>query len=110
MTKEFEELAAKLDELGEAEVRVRLAHGVWVERNKRFIEEWLRNKEAQRAAATGAARDAREEAMLSTAQEANSIARQALSNWRAANRLVAIAILLSAAMAIKEVIPWLSSH
>jgi hypothetical protein len=48
------------------------------------IEHWLRLKEAERNAASSAIRDAREEAILLIAKEANAIARsQTKAAWRA---------------------------
>jgi hypothetical protein len=78
MTEEYDKLSAQLEELGETEVRIRFAHGAWSERNKRYVEVWLKSKDRGREEASSAKRDAREEETLSIAKEANSIASRAL--------------------------------
>ena len=87
MTQEFVELAAQLEELGEPEVRVRLAHGSWSGRRKAFVEEWLRSKDEGRTSSAAAKRDDREAESLSMVKDANRIASEALSIAKDANRI-----------------------
>ena len=77
MTQEYDELAVKLESLGVDEVRVRLAHGAWSERHKRFVEIWLESKVREKDGLASAKRDEREERTLSIAAEALSIAKEA---------------------------------
>jgi len=76
---EFELFASKLEELGEAEVRERFAHGAWSNRNKSYAEEWLRRKDEEHPKARAALRDAREEEALSISRESKEIAERALA-------------------------------
>ena len=57
------------------------------------IEHWLRLKETERASASAAIRDAREEATLAIAKEANNIARSA-SRWAMYAAIAAVIALI----------------
>ena len=71
-------LYAELEAMGEAEVRITLAKGLFQMGQKtNLAQEWLRGKDEERAAASSAKRDTREEETLSIAKEANEIARSA---------------------------------
>ena len=61
------------------------------------IEHWLRLKESERNLTSSAKRDAREEATLSIAKEANDIARSASrwAMWAAISAIIAIAIAIA---------------
>lgn len=78
MVQEYQDLAVQLESLGETEVRERLAHKKYAERNLSFVQEWLRRKDQEREDKRSAKRDAREEETLSIAKEANRIASEAL--------------------------------
>lgn len=85
----------------EAEVRTRLAAGNYNARHASLAEEWLRSREAARAEASAAKRDAREEKTLAIAKEANSIARsQAIAAARSARWAMYAAIIAAVAAAI----------
>ena len=92
----------------EADVRDRMARGLYHGQHLDVAQEWLRRIDEARVMASSAARDAREEAMLSStieanrlASEANSIARsQTAAAWRAARyAMYAAAIAAVAAIA-----------
>ena len=74
---------ARLDGASEQEVRTRLAAGNYNSQHASLAHEWLRRKEESRAADSAAKRDAREEATLAIATEANDIAKRALSTSEA---------------------------
>jgi hypothetical protein len=72
-----DEFIPGLESLGEAEVGKRLARNVYGVKHAAIAQEWLRSKEAARAASFAAKRDAREEETLSIARHALSIAEDA---------------------------------
>jgi len=89
-------LTNDLENLGEPEVRRRLALGGFGNpgcQNYVFTEEWLRSKELEREAVLNARREAREEESL-------SISRKALRISYAAIIIAIMAILFSTATAI----------
>ncbi len=92
MVKEFDDLAVELEALGEREVYIQLAHGVWEGRQERYVLEWINQKSAERAEAAASKRDAREERTSALAARANRIA---------------ITALIIAAMASAKEIKWL---
>lgn len=72
-------LFTKLDDIGEADVRVKLAQGVWSEsRTVALVKEWLSRKDQARAQEASTKRDAREEKTLALASRANRISFAAL--------------------------------
>ena len=83
-----EELWPTLESLGEAEVRKRLAQGVYGEQKIPVIREWLATKEA-------AKQDNRESQSLNLAEEANSIAAKANSISRQSNVIAWVALAVS---------------
>jgi hypothetical protein len=104
------EFFEKLEALGEEQVRLNIAQKVWTKDSGKLplAEEWLRRLESSRISASESARSEREEKAILIAEEANSIAREALSSSRLANRLAISAIILSVVMAIQKVIEWYS--
>jgi len=83
-----EELWPTLESLGEAEVRKRLAQGVYGEQKTPVIQEWLATKER-------ATQENREGQSLNLAQEANSIAAEANSISRRSNAIAWVALAVS---------------
>jgi len=71
------QLFPKLEEMGEAEVRVRLASGTFGTDSRPLIQEWLDGKDKAQAIFSNAKRDAREEETLSIAKDALAIAKDA---------------------------------
>jgi hypothetical protein len=104
------EFLSKLDALGEEKVRLNLTQKVWTKDSGKLslAEEWLRRQDASRNNSLEAEKSSREERMIANAEEANSIARSALSNSRFATRMATSAIMLSISMAILEIIKWYS--
>ena len=97
------EVIAELEKLGPDEVRCKLGRGEYGDIGsdlQLFVERWLTSEEARRKSASESRAEAREEAMLSTAREANSIALKARSDARRANIIATIAIILSTITAI----------
>lgn len=93
----------ELESLGETEVCRRLPTGEFGEEDsilRSVVENWLASQESVRKAAAEARSETREEAMLSTAREANSIALKARSEARRANIIAIIAMILSTITAI----------
>ena len=71
-------LYAELEAMGEAEVRITLAKGLFLMgQETNLAQEWLRVKDEERVAASSSKRNAREEEILSIAKEANRIASEA---------------------------------
>jgi hypothetical protein len=73
------------DEEYEANLRTYLLHNLVRPEELKFAKEWLRKYEASLTAASSAKRDAREEAILSAAKEANTIALSAAVSASDAN-------------------------
>ncbi len=71
------QLFPKLEEMGEAEVRVQLARGTFGTDSRPLIQEWLDGKDKAQTAVSAAKRDAREEETLSIAKDALAIAKDA---------------------------------
>ena len=98
------ELFARLEAMGEDSVRNGLLQGIPPadgSEHRLAVEGWLRRKEDERAAASSARKEAREEESL-------SISRKALANSRLATRIAISAIVLSITMAIQKIIEWYS--
>ena len=103
---------SEFEELGEPEVRRRLSlkQGLHVTRWP-AAEAWLLRKAAER---TERSEERETEAIsisrtaLRNSDDANSIAAKALDSSRFSNRLAISAIVLSIAMAIQEIIQWLT--
>mgnify|MGYP001502944594 CR=1 FL=1 len=105
------EQLSRLEEFGEAKVRVMLSRGMFGDTRGESLasaKEWLRLKEEEREVAASDKRDVREEETLAIAKEANrlaseanSIARsQATAAWRAARyAMYAAVIAVTAAIA-----------
>lgn len=72
-----DEFISGLESHGEAEVRKRLAQGIYGVKHAAIAQEWLRSKEIARTEASAAKRDAREEETLSIARRALSVAEDA---------------------------------
>ena len=126
-------LFAELEDIGEAEVRVKLAQAVWSDPRKvALVKDWLCSKDEARTLASSNKRDAREEETLSIARkaselaesanrlasEANSIARlqataaaaQAVAAWRAARYSMYAAALAATVMLVQNIgalVAWL---
>jgi hypothetical protein len=105
---DFEELIAMLESQGVAEVRARLSQGVWANRRKSWVEDWLRKKEGEHEA------EGKAEALLIamegniTAQEANKIAQDNLHAMKSAKNaawIAAIAAIVAALCAVVTYIP-----
>ncbi len=106
-----DEVYAELDEIGEDEVRTRLARRIYGGSREPLVEEWLRRKEQERndssereqiaiaREAAAAARDSADAARDSAAEakEANRFAKQA-------NTIAKIAIAVAAIAAIMSII------
>lgn len=76
----FDAVSQELDELGENEVRERLAYGSFSSgRKKETVHEWLRRKDEEHTEARASLRDAREEETLSISKESKEIAERALA-------------------------------
>lgn len=96
-------LFSRLDEMGLEAVKFDLAMGK-VGRNNpdhyNAVLSWVKSKEDAAAAEAEARAETREEAMLSTARDANVIAEKALLKASRANTIAISAMILSAATAI----------
>lgn len=67
-TSEFDDFIQNLASLGEEKVRQNLSQGVWANRHKTWVQDWLTNLESSRTSQ-------RAEKDLALAEEANEIAR-----------------------------------
>jgi len=85
----------------EAEVRERLAKGLYSSQHKALAEEWLRREEVARAESAAERKEARDEESL-------SIARRALANSQKSTRIAVLALILSVVLAALKVIEWTS--
>ena len=73
-------LYAELESMGEAEVRITLAKGLFLMgQQTNLAQEWLRGKDEERVSVSSNKRDAREEETLSIARRALAIAEDANS-------------------------------
>lgn len=102
MAKDREKFIADLEKAGEKQIREwfiqgKYGHGQPDNQIYWIIKSWLDSREALRA-------EAREEAMLSTAREANSIASKARSEARRANRIAISAAIIAALSMITTII------
>lgn len=95
----------------EADVRDRMARGLYTGQHLGVAQEWLRQREEARSIASSAARDAREAETLAIAKEALEVSRQALlasevatARQRLANIIAAIAIAFSTITAIAAIV------
>ena len=77
---------SELETTTEPIVREKLAAGRYNSSRVPVIKEWLRQQEEARAAVVTSKREAREEATLSTAKEANLIAADAAASARRSSR------------------------
>ena len=114
---------AELDTLGEEEVQLRVATGLYGRANNRSLlaKEWLRSKEASKLSVDSEKRVSREEEAISIAREANSFAREANKLALDANKVsrrearyamyaaivAAIAAIIAAKAEIYSLISWL---
>ena len=73
----------RLDAAGEDAVRINLANGIYGKSSLALVEVWLQGKADRRNEELRAQSDAREERQVNAAEDANSIAREALrfSKW-----------------------------
>jgi hypothetical protein len=94
----------EFESLGESTVQIAISNGEFklTPLKEPFAREWIRLKEEARAVEAAARSEAR-------ADESLSISRNALEISRSSARRSLIAIALSAAMAIYEIIKWYSS-
>lgn len=99
----FEQLEAADNE---AEVRERLAAGLYNVRHAAIAKEFLRRREEKREAEASARAEAREEENLKIARESVAISRKALHNSRFATRIAVIAAVLSVVLAIQKLVEW----
>ena len=97
------EFWAKLDAVGENQVRINLIKKIYGDHGAKrdLVLEWLRRKEEARALEASAKRDAREEATLAIAKSAKASVRY--------DRYIAIAAITIAAIAAHKEIMWLIS-
>ena len=99
MAETEQKIIDRCEATGESAVRSGLVAGDWGDSPshpvRRIVETWLAAKDNAAASASAARRDAREEETLSSAKEANSIARSALHNSKMANIWAAIAALIA---------------
>ena len=100
---DFEELITNLESLGEDDVRTKLSQGVWANRRKSWVEDWLRTKEGSRAAEREAVALSLTAEGNTTAREANKIGQdnlQAVKSAKNAAWVAAIAAIVAAICAI----------
>jgi|JI9StandDraft_1071089.scaffolds.fasta_scaffold406635_2 hypothetical protein len=98
-------LFSRLEAMGEDAVLQSLLQGVPPadgSEHRMAVEGWVKMKEAERASAASARKEAREEESL-------SISRKALANSERATRIAISAIVLSISMAILSIIKWYST-
>ena len=83
-----DELLETLEAAGEDAVRAKLAQGAYAGRVKlALVEEWLRDKEAQRLSAASGRSEARDEACLEETRASNAALCEANSLAKEANRV-----------------------
>ena len=88
-----EEFWAKLDAIGEPDVRVKFATGEWRDNIRSgLVTIWLKSKDDERSAISSSKRDARESKAISLASRAN---------------LIAISAFIIAVIAAHKEIKWL---
>ena len=97
MPTEAEEEFARLEAIGEAEVRFKVASGKWSGTQAALAKQWLEME-------ASAKRDAREAETLSIAKDANSIALIARDDARCANKIAITAIVFTIVIAIATAI------
>ena len=98
-------LYAELEAMGEAQVRITLAKGLFQMGQKtNLAQEWLRSKDEERAAASSAKRNALEEETLSVAKEANTIALAAAVSASDANDIARFARKISVIAAVAAIV------
>jgi len=90
----------------EAEVRERLAAGLYNARHAGIAKEFLRRREEKREAEARTRAEAREEENLKIARESVAISRTALQNSRFATRIAVIAVVLSVVLAVQKLVEW----
>lgn len=105
--RDYEKDLAKLEELGEQEVRYRLAVGTLL-LNRELVLEWLASLEERRRADAESKEEVRANETLLQAEEANLVAREANQIARKANRNAMIAIIIGTLSAIFSA--WLNSR
>lgn len=93
-------LYPKLEEMGEQEVRIQLARGIFGADSRPLIQEWLDGKDKAQSALSSAKRDAREEETLSIAKDANRIASDAALSARLSARWAMWAAIIATVAAI----------
>lgn len=95
---------ARLESVGSEAVLLEIARGSHGQPDSQLrseVEAWLRSKQVAAEAAASDKRDAREEATLSIAKEANAIALSARRSFRY-DRTIAITAVIIAAIAARE--------
>ena len=91
-----DELWPKLEKVGESEVRKRLAQGVYAQKNRPVVEEWLRCKEEDRAGVQRSAEVIHKKSELDVANSAKAAAWVAA--WAAVTSIVVSVIALIVAL------------
>ena len=98
---ERDELFSKLEELGEDEVRIRLAGGrTYGEKHRGWVKEWTRKKQQERDSQQQSRDDDR-------AEEHLEIARKGLSGSTDKKRIAAATLYLSILVALAALVAWL---
>lgn len=98
----YDQFIAMLASLGEAEVRARLAQGVWANRRKTWAEQWLLAKDVEQDRSSRGA-------SISSAQEANATARASLKVARSAKNAAWVAAFAAVIAAIFAALAYVAS-
>jgi hypothetical protein len=99
---------AKLEAAGEQAARDALAQGAYGNEKRPVVEEWLRQKAADRNDAATGRVASREEKRIDLAQEANDIARSSARIARAAHRISVLSIFVALVAALIAALAYLA--
>ena len=106
---EYEDFIASLAALGEAEVRTKVAQGVWANKRKFWAEGWLRSKETEQAGYNQATALALAADDTAAAKKANEIAQSNLEATRSEKNAAWVAALAAVVAAIFAALAYVFS-